>query len=128
MDSTYDNANGKDSLLLRHAICKHLHVSFYQEDQDHAILPRQYGYHTSWYLSRWCHLSPLTETKATCKLSTTLLTVKTQCCKKMDTFKINFILIVVLMNIVYNCFSIIRCYVTAIYVMFYWKINYKHFF
>ena len=46
----------------------------------------------------------------------------------MDTFKINFILIVVLMNIVYNCFSIIRDYVTAVYVMFYWKISYKHFF
>ena len=74
------------------------------------LLPRQYGYHTSWYLSRWCHLAALTETKATCQLSTTLLTVKTQGCKKMDTFKINFILIVVLMNIVYNCFSIIRDY------------------
>ena len=81
------------------------------------LLPRQYGYHTSWYLSRWCHLSPLTETKATCQLSTTLITVKTQGCKKRDTFKINFILIVVLMNIVYNCFSIIRDYVTAVYVI-----------
>ena len=57
------------------------------------LLPRQYGYHTSWYLSRWCHLSPLSETKATCQLSTTLITVRTQGCKKMDTFKINFILI-----------------------------------
>ena len=32
-----------------------------------------------------------------------------------------------LMNIVYTCFSIIRGYVTAIYVMFYWKISYKFF-
>ena len=31
-------------------------------------------------------------------------------------------------TVVYNCFSIIRGYVTAIYVMFYWKISYKHFF
>ena len=31
----------------------------------------------------------------------------------IDRFKNNFILIVVLMNIVYNCFSIIRGYVTA---------------
>ena len=46
----------------------------------------------------------------------------------MDTFKINFILIMALMNIVYTCFSIIRGYVTAIYVMFYWKISFKHFF
>ena len=61
------------------------------------LFSRQYGYHTSWYLSRWCHLSPLTEIKATCQLSATLLTVKTQCCKKVDTFKINFIHI--LMNI-----------------------------
>ena len=30
-----------------------------------------------------------------------------------------------LMNIVYTCFSIIRGYVTASYVMFYWKISYK---
>ena len=33
--------------------------------------------------------------------------------QKMDRLKNNVILIVVLMNIVYNCFSIIRGYVTA---------------
>ena len=76
------NANGKDRLLLRHAIHKHFHVSFDHEDKTMLLFSRQYGYHTSWYLSRWCHLAALTETKVTRQFSTTLVTVKTQCCKK----------------------------------------------
>ena len=72
-------------------------------------------------------LSAFSETKGTCQCSTTLLTVKTQWCKKMDRLKNNFILIVFLMNIVYNCFSIIRGSVTANYAMFYWKISSKIF-
>ena len=35
VDYTYFNDNGKDSLLLRHAIHKHFRISFDHEDKHH---------------------------------------------------------------------------------------------
>ena len=43
----YVNANGKDNLLLRHALhIKHFHVSFDHEEKTMLLFSRQYGYHT----------------------------------------------------------------------------------